>query len=174
MLFSPFSILLTTLSLKCLLMNLLPQPNYSADKENFKNKLRWSHDIILWVQRSLTVLKCKLLSYLHQSEQIYFVKKPNYRITNNLWTFWFLWHEGEKSFQNALPFRWHFSQNRWSTFFEFTWSVMQMLHNNCDREFPVATWCDSRWDFHLFVMVTLSNLLEFVYELSNFFQTKLL
>lgn len=65
-------------------MKLLPQPNYSSDKENFKNKLRWSQDIILQVQRSLTVLKCKLLSYLHQSVQIYYVEKPNYKITNNL------------------------------------------------------------------------------------------
>lgn len=31
-------------------MKLLPQPNYSSDKENFKNKLRWSQDIILQVQ----------------------------------------------------------------------------------------------------------------------------
>lgn len=61
-------------------MKLLPQPNYSSDKENFKNKLRWSQDIILQVQRSLTVLKCKLLSYLHQSVQIYYVEKPNYKI----------------------------------------------------------------------------------------------
>ena len=151
-------------------MKLLPQPNYSSDKENFKNKLRWSQDIILQVQRSLTVLKCKLLSYLHQSVQIYYVEKPNYKITNNLWTFWFLWHNRKKICENALPFRCHFSQNRWSMCFEFTWSVTQMLHNNCDREFLVATWCDSRCDFHWFVRVTLCNLLEFVYELSNFFK----
>lgn len=73
-------------------MKLLSQPNYSSDKENFKNNLCWSHDIILQVQRSLTVLKCKFLSYLYQSVQIYYVEKPNYKITNNLWTFWFLWH----------------------------------------------------------------------------------
>ena len=138
-------------------MKLLPQPNYSSDKENFKNKLRWSQDIILQVQRSLTVLKCKLLSYLHQSVQIYYVEKPNYKITNNLWTFWFLWHNRKKICENALPFRCHFSQNRWSMCFEFTWSVTQMLHNNCDRKFSVAT-CAMKLD--AIVDATFINLLR--------------
>ena len=97
-LFSPFC-LLSTILLQCLVMMLLPQPNNSEDKENFKNRLCWSHDIILRVQRLLTLLKCKLLSHLHQSIQI---------IKLLITHLWFLWHDGEKIVENALSFCCHF------------------------------------------------------------------
>ena len=52
-------------------MKLLPQPNYSVGKENFKNRLRWSHDIVLRVQRSLTLWKCKCyLIYISRCKSV--------------------------------------------------------------------------------------------------------
>lgn len=73
-LFSPFC-LLSTILLQCLVMMLLPQPNSSVDKENFKNRLCWSHDIILRVQRLLT-LEMQIASSFTSVN-------PNYKITNN-------------------------------------------------------------------------------------------
>ena len=79
-LFSPFSILLNILLLKCLLLNLLPQPNYSVDKENFKNKLRWSHEFkgrwlfwnancsLIYISRCKSiVLKSRIIKLLNNS-----------------------------------------------------------------------------------------------------------
>ena len=117
-------------------MKLLPQPHNSVDKKNFKNRLCWSHDIILQIQRLLNLLKCKLLSHLHQSVQICYVENPNHKITNNS-PFDFFGTTAKKLLRTPCLFA--AISNRWSMCFEFTWSVMQMLHNNCDRKFLVAT-----------------------------------
>ena len=105
MLFSPFC-LLSTILLQCLVMKLLPQPNNFVDKENFKNRLCWSHDIILRVQRSLTLLKCELLSHLHQSVQICYVENPNDKFTNKSPFAFF--GTTVKKLSNALSFCCHF------------------------------------------------------------------
>ena len=145
-LFSPFC-LLSTILLQCLVMMLLPQPNNSVDKENFKNRLCWSHDIILRVQRLLTLLKCKLLAHLHQSIQII-----KLLITHLLISLARRWKNCWECLVFLLPF-----QNRWSMCVEFTWSVTQMLHNNCDRKVSVST-CAMKLD--AIVDATFINLLR--------------